>query len=77
MRNIDISKLREIVGEHNVKDNPADLFIYGSDASVHRAMPWVVVRPENVEQVQALMKYADDERITVISLVYWSGMFCL
>lgn len=74
MKNINIPKLKEIVGENNVKDNPADLFVYGSDASVHRAMPWVVVRPENTEQVQAVMKFADDERIPVITRGSGSGM---
>lgn len=74
MKTINIPKLKEIVGENNVKDNPADLFVYGSDASVHRAMPWVVVRPENTEQVQAVMKFADDERIPVITRGSGSGM---
>ena len=43
--------------------------VYGSDSSVHAARPWVIVRPENTEQVQAIMKLADDEKIPVIKPV--------
>ncbi|MBF0259250.1 MAG: FAD-binding protein [Desulfamplus sp.] len=74
MKNMDIPRLKQIVGENNVKDDPADLFIYGSDASVHRAMPWVIVRPEKTSQVQGLMKFADEERIPVITRGSGSGM---
>jgi len=52
MKKADIKKLKGIVGENNVRDDKADLYIYGSDASVHEAMPWAVVRPATTEQVQ-------------------------
>lgn len=74
MKNLDIPRLKGIVGEHNVKDDPADLMVYGSDSSVHAARPWVVVRPENTEQVQALMKLANDEKIPVVVRGAGSGM---
>ena len=45
MEKNDITKLKDIVGEANVRDNPADLYVYGSDSSVHEAPAWVVVRP--------------------------------
>jgi len=47
-----IEKLIEIVGKENVKSDPADLIVYGSDSSVHEAAASAVVRPENVEHVQ-------------------------
>ena len=43
MNSASINKLKEIVGENNVLDNPADLYVYGSDSSVHEARPNVVV----------------------------------
>ncbi len=46
---VDVQRLKEIVGEENVKDDKADLYVYGSDSSVHQAMPWVVVRPHTIE----------------------------
>ena len=49
---IDIDKLKKIVGAENVSDNVADLYVYGSDASVHHAMPAVIVRPKTIEEVQ-------------------------
>jgi glycolate oxidase len=67
MTQVDIPKLREIVGADNVKDDPADLYVYGSDASVHEATPWAVVRPLEAGQVQALLRYADQKEIPIIA----------
>jgi glycolate oxidase len=74
MNSVDIKKLKEIVGEEYVLDNKADLYVYGSDSSVHEAMPHVIVRPQNTEQVQALMRYANSEKIPVIPRGSGSGM---
>ncbi|MCF8077334.1 MAG: FAD-binding oxidoreductase, partial [Desulfotignum sp.] len=74
MKTIDESKLREIFGEENIKTDPSDLYAFGSDASVHHAMPWAVVRPDNTRQVQQLMAYANDVLIPVIPRGGGSGM---
>ena len=63
---IDVKKLKEIVGENNVSDDVADLYVYGSDASVHHAIPTVVVRPKTVEEVQRIMRYANRNKIPVV-----------
>jgi glycolate oxidase len=72
--NINIEKLKQIVGENNVRDNKADLYVYGSDSSVHEAMAQVIVRPENTEQVQNIMRYANSEKIPIIPRGSGSGM---
>jgi len=46
MNSLSIDKLREIVGDENIPGHKADLYVYGSDASVHEAMPQVIVRPQ-------------------------------
>jgi glycolate oxidase len=74
MKTIDEPRLRDIVGEHNIKTDPSDLYIYGSDSSVHHSMPWAVVRPETTLQVQKIMKYANEEIIPVIARGGGSGM---
>ena len=74
MKKIDIKKLKQIVGENNVRNDPADLYIYGSDASVHEAMPWAVVRPTTTGQVQEIMKYANADLIPVVPRGAGSGM---
>ena len=74
MKSIDESRLKEIVGERNIKSDPSDLYVYGSDSSVHHALPWVVVRPENTEQVQKIMAYANENKIPVITRGGGSGM---
>ncbi|MFW6037760.1 MAG: FAD-binding oxidoreductase [Desulfonatronovibrio sp.] len=45
---------------------PAEMLIYGTDAGRKFDMPWAVVRPENKEQVQELMRMAHKDRIPVI-----------
>lgn len=74
MSTINVDKLKAIVGETNVLSEAADLYVYGSDSSVHEGMPQAIVRPENTEQVQALMRYANSEKIPVIPRGSGSGM---
>ena len=71
--NIDKEKFKKIVGENNFSDNIADLYVYASDASVHHAMPTVVVRPKNTEEIQKIMRYANKEKIPVIPRGAGSG----
>jgi glycolate oxidase len=74
MSRVNIGKLKEIVGENNVRDDAADLYVYGSDSSVHSALPHAIVRPMTIEQVQAIMRYANSEKIPVIPRGSGSGM---
>ncbi len=70
----DLEKLRSIVGAENMRTDPLDLYVYGADASVHEAPASAVVRPETIEQVQAIMRYANAELIPVIPRGAGSGM---
>ena len=74
MGSINIAKLKTIVGEGNVLSDPADLYVYGSDSSVHEGLAQAIVRPENTAQVQELMRYANKEKIPVIPRGSGSGM---
>lgn len=66
MEEIDVGILRELVGEKNVRDGEADLYIYGIDASVHSARPAVVVKPDTAEDVKKILEYADSGGIPVV-----------
>ncbi len=74
MGKLDTSFIRRLVGENNVLDDPADLYIYGSDSSVHEALPWLVVRPQTVEQIQDLLRHANEKGIPIIPRGSGSGM---
>ncbi len=74
MKQVDETLLKDIVGDQNVKTDPSDLYVYGSDSSVHHAMPWAVVRPETISHVQAVMRYANENLIPVIARGGGSGM---
>ena len=70
---IDIEKLKKIVGEKNVSDNIADLYVYGSDASVHQSLATAIVRPKSTEEVQKIVRYANKNKIPIIPRGAGSG----
>lgn len=74
MKKIDENFLESAVGPENFTTDPSDLYIYGSDSSVHHAMPWAVVKPKTVNHVQEIMKYANENLIPVIARGGGSGM---
>ncbi|MFH1941810.1 MAG: FAD-binding oxidoreductase [bacterium] len=74
MDKTDIKFLKGIVGEDNVRDDPADCYVYGSDSSVHEAPAWAVVRPMTYKHVQDVVRYANEKRIPVTARGSGSGM---
>lgn len=74
MEKIDKKLLIDIMGEDNVRDDPADRYVYGSDSSVHEASAWVVVRPLEIEHVQKVVRYANTNKIPVVVRGSGSGM---
>ncbi len=59
-------QLTNIAGEENVFSSTADLYAYGFDASIHHAMPDVVVRAKNSAQVGEIVKVAYTHAIPLI-----------
>ena len=62
-----ISSLIDIIGSENVKTDEATLEKYSTDETPHglRALPEVVLKPENTEQVSKILSLADQNRIPV------------
>jgi len=59
--NLKREELIGIVGQGNVSDDPECLNGYAQDQSfVLRIKPWFVVRPQTAEQVQQIVKWAND-----------------
>ncbi len=69
-----IAKLKEIVGEENIRTDAASLYVYGSDSSVHSADAEVVIRPGSVEDVQEILRFANAKKIPVVARGAGSGM---
>lgn len=70
---VDVQKLKSIVGEKFISTHPADLYVYGGDASVHHQTPDVVVKPETVEEVQEIVRYANEHKIPIVARGAGSG----
>jgi len=61
------NKLIAIVGAANVLDDPKTLEAWSQDESfVPARRPWFVVRPQNLEQVQALVQWANETRTPLV-----------
>ncbi|HDS08673.1 MAG TPA: FAD-binding oxidoreductase, partial [Firmicutes bacterium] len=67
-------ELTAIVGEKYVSDDIIDLYVYGSDASIHQKNPEIVVRPGTVEEVSKILKFANEKKIPVVARGAGSGM---
>jgi len=61
-----IARIREIVGEDRIRTSQADLYVYGFDAGMHRAIPDAVVRPANAGQISEILKLANERDFAVI-----------
>jgi hypothetical protein len=60
-------KLIGIVGEKNIFDAPETLEAYSRDQSFVRPMnPWLVVWPKNVDEVQAIVKWANETNTPLV-----------
>ncbi|MCR5176959.1 MAG: FAD-binding protein [Anaerovibrio sp.] len=61
-----IAEMKKIVGEDNVLCSEEALYAYSYDATPgHIYMPDVVVSPGNVQEVSAIMKFANEHKIPV------------
>jgi len=60
-----VSELSRIVGEENVFSDPVECIANSRDASVHVGIPDVVVYTQTTEQISAIMRLANQERIPV------------
>ncbi len=65
-----IRELKKIVGSEFVSTNQADLYIYSQDMTqAEPSWPDMVVLPQTAEEVQAIIRLANKEKIPVIPYV--------
>ena len=61
-----IEKLRQMIGDENVLTDVESLTKCASDETEdHVFMPWVVVRPDNCDQVSQILKLCNEHRLPV------------
>jgi len=61
-----VEELAKIVGSEFVSTNQADLYIYSQDMTqAEPSWPDVVAMPDSVEEVQAIVRLANKEKIPV------------
>ncbi|WP_455393090.1 FAD-binding and (Fe-S)-binding domain-containing protein [[Eubacterium] cellulosolvens] len=60
-----IGQLKAIVGDENIIEDEIDCICYSRDMSVHQGIPDLVVFASNTEQVQNIMKFANEHKIPV------------
>ncbi|MCK4593607.1 FAD-binding oxidoreductase, partial [bacterium] len=69
-----VERLKQIVGEEYVRNSPADLYVYGTDSSVHFARPDIVLLPGDTEEIQEILRFANSKKIPVVPRGAGSGM---
>ncbi len=63
-----IQEIRSIAGHDHVHDTKQYLFAYSYDSTpLYRAMPDLVVQPASKEEIAAIVKVANKERIPIVS----------
>lgn len=62
-----VSMLEDAIGKEKILADKASLYSYGFDASIHHAMPSVVVTPKSEEDVIEIIKIAHENAIPVIA----------
>jgi len=71
IKHIDV--LKQIVGENDVKIDKPHLRAYSYDATKEHYEPEAVVFPENEEEVSKVLKYCNDNKITIVPRGAGSG----
>ena len=61
-----IRELRKIVGKEHISSQRQDLICYSYDATNRKHLPEVVVHPSSAEEISAILKLADREKIPVV-----------
>ena len=62
-----LDRLQEIVSRDRIFTSKSDLYAYGFDASIHHAMPHVVVKPKSSNEVEEIVKVANEYSIPVVA----------
>ncbi|GAH00654.1 unnamed protein product, partial [marine sediment metagenome] len=61
-----IQKLKTLLGDEQVTDNPLDLLCYSKDSSIESGKPNVVVFPKTTQEVVEIIKLAVSEKVPII-----------
>ncbi|HEU5367197.1 MAG TPA: FAD-binding protein, partial [Ktedonobacterales bacterium] len=69
-----IQALRAIVGPEYVLRDPEDLLAYGIDGTWVEREPQVVVLPQSAEEISAILRLANAERVVVTPRGSASGL---
>ena len=73
MKQEDIKRLQDIVGQENISTNKAHLIAYSYDATKQRFQPEAVVFPRDEDDVSKVLKYCNDNHISVTTRGAGSG----
>jgi|Deesub1362B_J571_1020462.scaffolds.fasta_scaffold00041_31 glycolate oxidase len=58
-----IEKLKEVVGEEDIRIDKPSVYVYSRDATIFQSYPEIIVRPESTEEVSKIVKIAYEYNI--------------
>ncbi|MBC7081798.1 MAG: FAD-binding protein [Thermoplasmatales archaeon] len=62
-----IEKILKEIDNSRIFLKKCDLYTYGFDASIHHAIPDIVIKPKSAEEVEKIVKIANEHRIPVVA----------
>lgn len=62
-----LDSLHELFDDDRIFTSPSERYAYGFDASIHHASPDVVVKPLNSDEVEAVVKLANEHGIPIVA----------
>ena len=65
MKKYAIEFLKSIVGEENVRLDDVDLYLYSHDVTPITKPPEVVVKPQTIEEIAQIIKFANEHKIPI------------
>jgi len=65
--------LSDLFSDEDCILSPEGMAVFSADASLERAMPWAVVRPENRRQIEELLRWANAERVPIYGRARGTG----
>ena len=69
-----VSQLQAIVGEEKILTDSSELAYWGKDSTSLAANPSAIVFPQNIEQLQAIVKLANEEALSLVPSAGRTGL---
>lgn len=69
-----LKSLRQIIAQHQLIIDPAEMYVYEMDAAFERGKPDAVVFPKSAEEISRMVRWAADHKIPIVARGAGTGL---